>query len=450
MDVVKLWEKIKKIMKKRVNEGEFELFFENVEATKLEESVFTLTCNSKLIKENIEKYKSQMEEIIEIVTDEEVTINFEIKKQDVMSYKPETHSFPKETMEKASLVHTGLNPKHRLDNFVVGENSKLAYNACLAVVKNPTVYNPLFIFGSSGLGKTHLMQAVGNAILENDPSKRVYYSTSEEFANEFFKVLNSGRIQHFRDTFRALDVLLLDDIQFFEKVFGRGEGTVEEEFFHTFNKLQELGKQIIMISDKSPKEIKNLSKRLESRFLSGLTVEIQSPGYETRMMILKNMAKAQGIEIDDSILEYISDSLDTNVRELEGTLTNLNARAKLLDEEITLELVQEMLMHNVKREQSKVTAKKVIEMISAQYGVSVTDMKSKKRQKKIVETRQIAMYLLKNNDELDLSLTAIGGLFGGKDHSTVISSIRKIDKKTKEDTMFKKEIESLNKKIFRA
>ena len=450
MDVVKLWEKIKKIMKKRVNEGEFELFFENVEATKLEDSVFTLTCNSKLIKENMEKYKSQMEEIIEIVTDEEVTINFEIKKQDVMSYKPETHSFPKETIEKASLVHTGLNPKHRLDNFVVGENSKLAYNACLAVVKNPTVYNPLFIFGSSGLGKTHLMQAVGNAILENDPSKRVYYSTSEEFANEFFKVLNSGRIQHFRDTFRALDVLLLDDIQFFEKVFGRGEGTVEEEFFHTFNKLQELGKQIIMISDKSPKEIKNLSKRLESRFLSGLTVEIQSPGYETRMMILKNMAKAQGIEIDDSILEYISDSLDTNVRELEGTLTNLNARAKLLDEQITLELVQEMLMHNVKREQSKVTAKKVIEMISAQYGVSVTDMKSKKRQKKIVETRQIAMYLLKNNDELDLSLTAIGGLFGGKDHSTVISSIRKIDKKTKEDVAFKKEIESLNKKIFRA
>lgn len=450
MDVVKLWEKIKKIMKKRVNEGEFELFFENVEATKLEESVFTLTCNSKLIKENMEKYKSQMEEIIEIVTDEEVTINFEVKRQDLMTYKTETHTFSKDMKEKAPFVHTGLNPKHRLDNFVVGENSKLAYNACLAVVKNPTVYNPLFIFGSSGLGKTHLMQAVGNAILENDPSKRVYYSTSEEFANEFFKVLNSGRIQHFRDTFRALDVLLLDDIQFFEKVFGRGEGTVEEEFFHTFNKLQELGKQIIMISDKSPKEIKNLSKRLESRFLSGLTVEIQSPGYETRMMILKNMAKAQGIEIDDSILEYISDSLDTNVRELEGTLTNLNARAKLLDEQITLELVQEMLMHNVKREQSKVTAKKVIEMISTQYGVSVTDMKSKKRQKKIVETRQIAMYLLKNNDELDLSLTAIGGLFGGKDHSTVISSIRKIDKKTKEDVVFKKEIEALNKKIFRA
>ena len=451
MNVGKLWEKIKKIMRKRVNEAEFEAFFNNVEATKLEGGKLTLVCNSKLIQQNMEKHKSQMEDIVEIVTDEEVTINFEVKQQDVMTYKTETHSFAKDTKEKTQVFHTGLNPKHRLDNFVVGENSKLAYNACLAVVNNPTpVYNPLFIYGSSGLGKTHLMQAVGNAILENNPSKRVYYSTSEEFANEFFKVLNSGRIQHFRDTFRALDVLLLDDIQFFEKVFGRGEGTVEEEFFHTFNKLQELGKQIIMISDKSPKEIKNLSKRLESRFLSGLTVEIQRPGYETRMMILKNMAKAQGIEIDDSILEYISDSLDTNVRELEGTLTNLNARAKLLNEQITMQLVQEMLMHNVKREQSKVTAKKVIEMISTQYGVSVTDMKSKKRQKKIVETRQIAMYLLKNNDELDLSLTAIGGLFGGKDHSTVISSIRKIDKKTKEDTVFKKEIDALNRKIFGA
>ena len=450
MNVGKLWEKIKKIMKKRVNEAEFEAFFKNVEATKLEDNKLTLVCNSKLIQQNVGKHKGQMEEIAEIITDEIITIDFEIKRQDVMSYKPEIHSFSRESKEKSSAIHTGLNPKHRFDNFIVGENSKLAYNACLAVVNNPTpVYNPLFIYGSSGLGKTHLMQAVGNKILENNPNKRVYYSTSEEFANEFFKVLNGGRIQHFRDTFRALDVLLLDDIQFFEKVFGRGEGTVEEEFFHTFNKLQELGKQIIMISDKSPKEIKNLSKRLESRFLSGLTVEIQSPGFETRMMILKNMAKTQDIEIDDSILEYISDSLNTNVRELEGTLTNLNARAKLLNEKITLQLVQEMLMHNVKREQSKITAKKVMEMISAQYGISVSDMTSKKRQKKVVETRQIAMYLLKNNDDLDLSLTAIGGLFGGKDHSTVISSIRKVEKKTQEDVLFKKEIDTLNKKIFK-
>ena len=204
-----------------------------------------------------------------------------------------------------------------------------------------------------------------------------------------------------------------------------------------------------MISDKSPKEIKNLSKRLESRFLSGLTVEIQRPGFETRMMILKNIAKNQDIEIGDDILEYISDAVVSNVRELEGILTNLNARAKLLNEPITIDQVQEMLSHNIKKERSKMTAQKVIEMISLHYGVSVDDMKSKKRQKKIVESRQIAMYILKHNVELDLSLTAIGGLFGGKDHSTVISSIRKVEKSKEEDDVFKKEVENLYKNIFK-
>ena len=446
MDIEKLWEKIKKIMKKRVNEAEFEAFFNNVEAGKLEDGKLTLVCNSKLIQQNMEKHKSQMEDIVEIVTDEEVTINFEVKQQDVMTYKPETHSFSKDTKEKIQVFHTGLNPKHRLDNFVVGENSKLAYNACLAVVNNPTpVYNPLFIYGSSGLGKTHLMQAVGNAILENNPSKRVYYSTSEEFSNEFFKVLNSGRIQHFRDTFRALDVLLLDDIQFFEKVFGRGEGTVEEEFFHTFNKLQELGKQIIMISDRYPKDIKNLSKRMESRFLSGLSVEMQQPGFETRVAILKNYAVVRNIEIDDNILEYIADTVDTNVREMEGMLTSMSARSKLLNEKITLQQVQDELANRIRKQRAEITAEKIIETVSVEYDVPVSDMKSKKRQKKIVNARQIAMFLLKNR--LDLNLTTIGGLFGGKDHSTVISSIRKVEGKMEESKVFKGEIDRLKQNI---
>ena len=444
MDVVKLWEKVKKTMKRKISEGEFELFFENVKAEKIEDNIFTLTCNSKLIKESVEKYRSQMEEIVEIVTDEEITMKFEVKKQDVMLYQNEVHRLPKETREKAP-IHTGLNPRHRLDNFVVGENSRLAYNACLAVVKNPTVYNPLFIFGSSGLGKTHLMQAVGNAILEKDPTKRVYYSTSEEFANEFFKVLNSGRIQHFRDTFRALDVLLLDDIQFFEKVFGRGEGTVEEEFFHTFNKLQESGKQIIMISDRYPKDIKNLSKRLESRFVSGLSVEIQQPGYETRKAILENIVETKNIEIDDNILEYIADSVSSNVRELEGILTLITARAKLLNERITLQQVQDELANRIRSQQSKITAEKIIEIVSQEYAIPVSEMKARKKKQEIVDARQKAMFLIK--DILDLNLTTIGGLFGGKDHSTVISSIRKIESRMEESAVFKKELDRIKQKI---
>ena len=446
MNVGKLWEKIKKIMKKRVNEAEFEAFFKNVEATKLEDNKLTLVCNSKLIQQNVGKHKGQMEEIAEIITDEIITIDFEIKRQDVMSYKPEIHSFSRESKEKSSAIHTGLNPKHRFDNFIVGENSKLAYNACLAVVNNPTpVYNPLFIYGSSGLGKTHLMQAVGNKILENNPNKRVYYSTSEEFANEFFKVLNGGRIQHFRDTFRALDVLLLDDIQFFEKVFGKGGGTIEEEFFHTFNKLQELGKQIIMISDRYPKDIKNLSKRMESRFLSGLSVEMQQPGFETRVAILKNYAVVRNIEIDDNILEYIADTVDTNVREMEGMLTSMSARSKLLNEKITLQQVQDELANRIRKQRAEITAEKIIETVSVEYDVPVSDMKSKKRQKKIVNARQIAMFLLKNR--LDLNLTTIGGLFGGKDHSTVISSIRKIEGKMEESKIFKGEMDRLKQSI---
>lgn len=446
MTASKSWEKIQKMFKKKVDEMEFNTFFKNVEATDLSNNKLVLTCKSNLVRQNVEKYKEQFEEYLELMFDEEIKVEFVVKKE-IIPQEVVYHHKVEVPREK---IRTGLNAKNRLDNFVVGENSKLAFNACLAVVENPTpVYNPLFIYGGSGLGKTHLMQAVGNAILERNPNKRVYYSTSEEFSNEFFKVLQEGRIQHFRDKFRALDVLLLDDIQFFEKVFGRGEGTVEEEFFHTFNKLQELGKQIIMISDRYPKEIKNLSKRLESRFLSGLSVEIQQPGFETRMMILRNIAQTQEIEISDSILEYISDSVHTNVRELEGILTHLNARSKLLNEKITLEQVQEMISNNAKREESKVSAKKVIEMISTEYNVSVADMKSKKRLRKIVDTRQITMYLLKNNDKLGLSLTAIGGLLGGKDHSTVISSIRKIEAKVNEDVTFRKEIETLRRKIFR-
>ena len=423
MTASKSWEKIQKMFKKKVDEMEFNTFFKNVEATDLSNNKLVLTCKSNLVRQNVEKYKEQFEEYLELMFDEEIKVEFVVKKE-IIPQEVVYHHKVEVPREK---IRTGLNAKNRLDNFVV----------------------PLFIYGGSGLGKTHLMQAVGNAILERNPNKRVYYSTSEEFSNEFFKVLQEGRIQHFRDKFRALDVLLLDDIQFFEKVFGRGEGTVEEEFFHTFNKLQELGKQIIMISDRYPKEIKNLSKRLESRFLSGLSVEIQQPGFETRMMILRNIAQTQEIEISDSILEYISDSVHTNVRELEGILTHLNARSKLLNEKITLEQVQEMISNNAKREESKVSAKKVIEMISTEYNVSVADMKSKKRLRKIVDTRQITMYLLKNNDKLGLSLTAIGGLLGGKDHSTVISSIRKIEAKVNEDVAFRKEIETLRRKIFR-
>ena len=240
-------------------------------------------------------------------------------------------------------------------------------------------------------------------------------------------------------------MLLLDDIQFFEKIFARGGGDTEEEFFHTFNKLQESGKQIIMISDRYPKDIKNLSKRLESRFVSGLSVEIQQPGYETRKAILENIVETKNIEIDDNILEYIADSVSSNVRELEGILTLITARAKLLNERITLQQVQDELANRIRSQQSKITAEKIIEIVSQEYAIPVSEMKARKKKQEIVDARQKAMFLIK--DILDLNLTTIGGLFGGKDHSTVISSIRKIESRMEESAVFKKELDRIKQKI---
>ena len=440
----KLWEKILKLIKKRVNEVEYNTFFKNVEAEEISDDTLKLVCSTNLVKKNIEKYKDQIEEIIEIMTDEEIKTVFEVKVQETVQNS--SYRFSENRSDRNERLNTGLNEKNKLENFVVGENSKLAFNACLAVVENEIpVYNPLLIYGGSGLGKTHLLQAVGNAVVERYPYKKVFYSTSEEFSNTFFQMLQKGEIQEFRDVFRSLDVLLLDDIQFFEKVFGKGGGTIEEEFFHTFNKLQELGKQIIMISDRYPKDIKNLSKRMESRFLSGLSVEMQQPGFETRVAILKNYAVVRNIEIDDNILEYIADTVDTNVREMEGMLTSMSARSKLLNEKITLQQVQDELANRIRKQRAEITAEKIIETVSVEYDVPVSDMKSKKRQKKIVNARQIAMFLLKNR--LDLNLTTIGELFGGKDHSTVISSIRKVEGKMEESKVFKGEIDRLKQNI---
>ena len=297
------------------------------------------------------------------------------------------------------------------------------------------------------------MQAVGNAILLENPNKRVLYSSSENFSNEYISSLRAGHfsnnqiqnVQNFRDKFRTLDVLLIDDIQFFERVFGQGTGSVEEEFFHTFNALQEQGKQIIMSSDRLPKEIKNLSSRLESRFISGLSVEVQQPDYETRVAILQNIANERRALIPNEVLEYIATSINSNVRELEGVINGIMARANLLRLPYTLELAQEELINKIKKQQSKITAEKIISVVSNHYSISIEDMKAKKKQKEIVQARQVAMFLLK--EKLDMNLTTIGGHFGGKDHSTVISSIRKIEEAIKEEFLFKKEIEGLRQKI---
>ena len=449
IDAQDLWKNIAKILKMQISDTDFNTFFFNIEANKIEGKTLLLNIESNLLKTNIEsKYKEKIEELLKILSNDMITnFGFNIKKEDI---KFDNYY----TIVSEQRHINNLNPKSRFDNYVVGKNNELAKSACLAVAENSgVVYNPLLIYGGSGLGKTHLMQAVGNAILLENPNKRVLYSSSENFSNEYISSLRAGHfsnnqiqnVQNFRDKFRTLDVLLIDDIQFFERVFGQGTGSVEEEFFHTFNALQEQGKQIIMSSDRLPKEIKNLSSRLESRFISGLSVEVQQPDYETRVAILQNIANERRALIPNEVLEYIATSINSNVRELEGVINGIMARANLLRLPYTLELAQEELINKIKKQQSKITAEKIISVVSNHYSISIEDMKAKKKQKEIVQARQVAMFLLK--EKLDMNLTTIGGHFGGKDHSTVISSIRKIEEAIKEEFLFKKEIEGLRQKI---
>ncbi len=450
IDARDLWGNITKILKMQINETEFSTFFLNIEADKIEENKLLLNIESNLLKTNIEsKYKSKIEELLKILSNEEInSVVFNLKKEEI-----KFDNYYTIVSEQQKHINN-LNPKSRFDNYVVGKNNELAKAACLAIAENDSiVYNPLLIYGGSGLGKTHLMQAVGNAILKKNPTKRILYSSSENFSNEYISSLRAGHfsnnqiqnVQNFRDKFRTLDVLLIDDIQFFERVFGQGTGSVEEEFFHTFNALQEQGKQIIMSSDRLPKEIKNLSSRLESRFISGLSVEVQQPDYETRVAILQSIANERRALIPNEVIEYIASSINSNVRELEGVINGIMARANLLRLPYTLELAKEELANKIKKQQSKITADKIISVVSNYYNISVEDMKAKKKQKEIVYARQVAMFLLK--EKLDMNLTAIGGHFGGKDHSTVISSIRKIENSIKEEFSLKKEIEGIRQKI---
>ncbi len=450
IDARDLWGNITKILKMQINETEFSTFFLNIEADKIEENKLLLNVESNLLKTNIEsKYKSKIEELLKILSNEEInSVVFNLKKEEI-----KFDNYYTIVSEQQKHINN-LNPKSRFDNYVVGKNNELAKAACLAIAENDSiVYNPLLIYGGSGLGKTHLMQAVGNAILKKNPTKRILYSSSENFSNEYISSLRAGHfsnnqiqnVQNFRDKFRTLDVLLIDDIQFFERVFGQGTGSVEEEFFHTFNALQEQGKQIIMSSDRLPKEIKNLSSRLESRFISGLSVEVQQPDYETRVAILQSIANERRALIPNEVIEYIASSINSNVRELEGVINGIMARANLLRLPYTLELAKEELANKIKKQQSKITADKIISVVSNYYNISVEDMKAKKKQKEIVYARQVAMFLLK--EKLDMNLTAIGGHFGGKDHSTVISSIRKIENSIKEEFSLKKEIEGIRQKI---
>lgn len=328
-----------------------------------------------------------------------------------------------------------LNPNYTFDNFIIGKGNQMAHAAALIVSEEPgKLYNPLFFYGGVGLGKTHLMQAIGNKRLEDHPETNVKYVTSEAFTNDFINAIQTNRTEEFRREYRDVDILMVDDIQF----FAQKEGT-QEEFFHTFNDLYNNDKQIVLTSDRVPQEIPKLQERLVSRFAWGLPVDITPPDLETRIAILKNKAKLDNLVIPNDTLSYIAGQIDSNVRELEGALSRVQAYSKLKDEPITTDLVYEALRGlKLSQDKRQLSIVDIQNKVASYFHISINDLKGKKRMKSIVMPRQIAMYL--SREMTSNSLPKIGKEFGGKDHTTVIHACDKIAEIIKLDADLRKEI----------
>lgn len=338
-----------------------------------------------------------------------------------------------------------LNPKYRFDTFVVGSNNKFAHSACLAVAENPgEVYNPLYLYGCPGLGKTHLMHSIGHFILEQNPDKKVLYVTSEDFTNEVIDSIRSGNtasMSKLREKYRNVDVLMVDDVQFII-----GKESTQEEFFHTFNALHSTRKQIILSSDKPPKEIEILEERFRSRFEWGLIADIQAPDYETRMAILRKNAENCEMNIDEQILNYIATNIKSNIRELEGAFNKIIAAAKLNKVELTLPLAEEALKDVIYPNKPKeITPTLIINIVADHFGVKPEDITSKRRNSEFVLPRQVVMYLCRNL--LDISLENIAAILNKKDHTTVMHGYKRIENEIMNNVDFKNKVDIIIKKI---
>ena len=381
---------------------------------------------SRLIKEAIRQITKREYEILFVLPNSNITGNNNALKQMI----------PEEPLNSI------LNPKYTFETFVIGSGNQLAHAASLAVAESPACsYNPLFIYGGVGLGKTHLMHAIGHYIIKQTPSLKVLYVSSERFTNELINAIKDDKNEPFRQKYRNIDVLLIDDIQFIA-----GKERTQEEFFHTFNALYEANKQIIISCDKPPREIVTLEERLRSRFEWGLQADIQPPDYETRIAILKKKAQGENIYIPDEVYEFIADNIASNIRELEGALIKVIALSTLVKSEITLDIAKEALKDILSASKTRVVNSDiVIDVVARYYGLKQEDFKSKKRSRDVSFPRQVAMYLCRELTEM--SLPQIGREFGGRDHTTVIHAFSKISEGIEKDFELRRSIEELRKNI---
>lgn len=432
-----LWNEILSYIKSKVPEQIYKTWFETIELFDVVDDVFILLTSSDFNKNVLLKsYTERIKDAISHVTGD--NHKFLLTSPDEKLDYKKIISSNNEDIQKKIKTPKGLQKKYTFDEFVVGSNSQLAHAAARSVADNPgDAFNPLFIYGQVGLGKTHLIQAIANEILSKNSDALISYFTSESFTNELISSIKANRMVEFREKYRKTDVLIVDDIQFIA-----GKKQTQEEFFHTFNSLYSVDKQIIMASDRPPSDINQLEERLKSRFSSGLLCDIQTPDYETRVAILQKKAELFDMNVDDEILHYIAKNVKSNIREYEGALTRIKALSSLTNLPVNLEMTKEALKDMLTNKAPDiVNIEHIKNVVSRNYNVTIEELDSKKRPKNIAFPRQIAMFL--SRELTDNAFIDIGKSFGNRDHSTVISAVKKIEDLLKEDNEFSQSVEKI-------
>ena len=437
------WELISREIRQRVSADGYERWFSGVRALSVSDDTIVLSVPNPIHQFFIESnYMPIVKESIAGVLPGIRTVALQPAGDSAAEELPQPAPAPAKSHRERSPAATGMNPRNTFENFVVGTNNEFARSAALAVAKAPAItYNPLFIYGISGLGKTHLLQAIGHQVAANNKSAKVVYLSSEQFTNEFIDAIQHGTLVKFRKKYRQADVLLIDDIQFFA-----GKERSQEEFFHTFNALHDGHKQIVLSSDRPASEIEKLEQRLVSRFEWGMTAEIQPPDTETRIAILRSKAEALGLSIDPWIVEFLADKIRNNVRRLEGALMRVASYKSLSERELTRDAI-ENLLRDIFQEQARraITIEQIQRRVAEQFDVRLADMTSKRRPANIAFPRQIAMYL--SRQLTGASLTDIGDAFGGKDHGTVIHACKLVKKRMVEDEKTRQVVSLLDSKL---
>ena len=446
---IELWNSLLSHLKSEVSDQVFNSWFMQMAPLALSDDRLVLGVPNEFFRDWVsERYAGLLESHLSHVANKKILIEFSVSPLAVSKVAPSSPSSPKEKKgwfravfpkqgDEAPPKETSLNAKYTFDNFVVGSSNRFAHAASVAIAESPAkAYNPLFIYGGVGLGKTHLMHAMGNELLKRSSKTKILYISSEEFTNQLISAIQTRTTQKFRQKFRYVDVLLIDDIHFIG-----GKESTQEEFFHTFNSLYDAHKQIVMSSDRSPKEIRTLEERLVSRFEWGLITDIQAPDFETRIAILKTKSDKETIHLPDDLFFFLAEKIKTNIRELEGALIRVVAYAKLMNKDVSVDLAKEVLKEMIIEGERKIGVALIQKKVAQYFDIDIQDMKAKKRTRQVAYPRQIAMYL--SRDLTDLSLPEIGSSFGGRDHTTVLHACDKLARDIKNDEKVRWIIEKL-------